>query len=120
MCWRRQAKILFYQRCRYFQKKHKRNYENPKIFTQYGEAIDADKLSRFFKRYVLRAKVNPKLNFHSLRHTFASWLVQKGVSIYVVSRLLGHSDVKTTQIYAHLRQDDLKFATEILDSMSVN
>lgn len=44
-----------------------------------------------------------------------SWLVQKGVSIYEVSKLLGHADIKTTQIYAHLRSDDLRNAVERLE-----
>ena len=68
-----------------------------------------------FRSYIRLAKLNKKLNFHSLRHTFASWLVQKGVSIYEVSKLLGHADIKTTQIYAHLRSDDLRNAVELLD-----
>ncbi len=68
-----------------------------------------------FRTYIKLAKLNKKLNFHSLRHTFASWLVQKGVSIYEVSKLLGHADIKTTQIYAHLRSDDLRNAVERLD-----
>ncbi len=37
--------------------------------------------------------MNDKLNVHSLRHTFASWLVQEGVSLYKVQRLLGHQDI---------------------------
>jgi integrase len=68
-----------------------------------------------FRKYVKITAVNPKLNFHSLRHTFASWLVQAGVSIYEVSKLLGHSDIKTTQIYAHLREDDLRRSVELLE-----
>lgn len=68
-----------------------------------------------FKKYVLKANINPKLHFHSLRHTFASWLVQKGISIYGVCKLLGHADIKTTEIYAHLRNDDLRNAVERLD-----
>jgi len=40
--------------------------------------------------------------------------VQKGVSIYEVSKLLGHADIKTTQIYAHLRSDELRNAVERL------
>ncbi len=66
-----------------------------------------------FRKYIKLAEVNPKLNFHSLRHTFASWLVQKGVNIYEVSKLLGHSDLKMTQIYAHLRSEDLRKSVEL-------
>jgi integrase len=92
-----------------------KNPECEFVFTLNGQPFNQDKLSRDFKKYVYKARVNPDLNFHSLRHTFASWLVQKGVSIYVVSKLLGHSNISTTEIYSHLRRDDLKNATEILD-----
>ena len=84
------------------------------IFTLEGERILQDNLQDNFRKYIEAAKLNPKLTFHCLRHTFASWLVRKGVSIYEVSKLLGHADIKTTQIYAHLRGDDLRKAVEIL------
>ncbi len=87
------------------------------VFTYNNEIMSQDFLSHKFAAYVKKAKINTKLNFHSLRHTFASWLVQKGVSIYEVSKLLGHSDIKTTQIYAHLRNEDLKNAVELLDQL---
>ena len=56
-----------------------------------------------------------KFDFYSLRHTFASGLVQHGVSIYQVSKLLGHADIKTTEIYAHLRAEDLRESVEMLN-----
>ena len=85
------------------------------IFTLNNEPIKADWLVHNFKKFVIKGGLNPKLNFHTLRHTFASNLVQRGVSIYTVSKLLGHADVKTTQIYAHLRNDDLRNAVKTLD-----
>ena len=88
---------------------------NELIFKLNGERILQDNLQDKFRKYVELAELNTKLTFHCLRHTFASWLVQKGVSIYEVSKLLGHADIKTTQIYAHLRSDDLRNAVERLD-----
>jgi integrase len=87
------------------------------VFTLFDNPIDQGWLSRNFKNYVVKAGINPKLNFHSLRHSYASWLVQAGVSIYVVSKLLNHSDIKTTQIYAHLQRDDLRSAVNQLNGV---
>ncbi|TWI62260.1 site-specific recombinase XerD [Desulfobotulus alkaliphilus] len=51
---------------------------------------------------------------HDLRHNFASLLINHGRSLYEVQKLLGHADISTTQRYAHLSQDTLKEATEIV------
>jgi len=67
-------------------------------------------VSKSFKRYIRQAGLNNDLKFHSLRHTYASYLVQGGVSLYVVQKLLGHSDIKTTEIYAHLSPESLQEA----------
>ncbi|MEE9432514.1 MAG: tyrosine-type recombinase/integrase [Melioribacteraceae bacterium] len=80
-------------------------------FNQYKQ----DHISKKFKRYVKSIDVNPSLNFHSLRHTFASRLVQNGTSLYIVQKLLHHQDFKTTQVYSHLRDENLKDAIKQLD-----
>lgn len=53
--------------------------------------------------------------FHSLRHTYASWLVTEGVDLYRVKELLGHKDLTMTQRYAHLAPDTLRGAVNILE-----
>jgi len=95
--------------------RRKQGSSSESVFTLSDKPIQPDWLSKLFKSYVRKAKLNDKLSFHSLRHTFASKLVQSGVSIYVVSKLLGHADIKTTEIYSHLRQDDLMMAVNKLN-----
>ncbi|SPD75679.1 Integrase family protein [uncultured Desulfobacterium sp.] len=51
-----------------------------------------------------------KVLFHSLRHTFASWLVQQGTPLYTVQKLMGHSSISMTERYSHLAPDTLKSA----------
>jgi integrase len=97
-------------------RKQKLNYTTGQLVFKLDGITNREKyVQNNFRKYVKLTEVNPRLNFHSLRHTFASWLVQAGVSIYEVSKLLGHSDIKTTQIYAHLRGDDLRRSVELLE-----
>jgi len=80
---------------------------NDFIFTVDGKKIAEDLVTHKFKAYVRKVGLDPKLHFHSLRHTFATWLVQEGVSIYEVQKLLGHSSISVTQIYSHLAASEL-------------
>jgi integrase len=57
------------------------------------------------------------VRLHDLRHSFASFLVNEGVSLYVVQGLLGHTQARTTQRYAHLANDTLSHAAEVIRSV---
>jgi site-specific recombinase XerD len=62
-----------------------------------------------------------KVTIHTLRHTFASRLVQAGVSLAKVSKLLGHSSVMTTEIYAHLAPNEVsEEAVVVLNGLQAN
>jgi integrase len=55
--------------------------------------------------------------FHDLRHTFATRLVQAGVDLYKVGKLLGHKDIRMTQRYSHHYPESLRDGVEVLDRL---
>jgi len=74
------------------------------IVTPSGKRILNRKLAGYhFPKLVGAAKV-PKIRFHDLRHTFASWYMIEVGDIWSLKGILGHVDVQTTQRYAHLSQ----------------
>jgi len=80
-----------------------------------GVKFTGDYFSKRFKSACLKAGIDKSIHFHSLRHSFASNLVQKGVSLYKIKELLGHSSISTTEIYSHLNLDSLRDAIKTLD-----
>jgi integrase len=85
------------------------------VFHRNGKRLTQSYVGHRFKRYVRRAGLSEKVRFHSLRHSFASWMVQKGASLYQVQQLLGHSDYRTTQTYAHFDVGSLRSAVNKLN-----
>ena len=81
-----------------------------------GEKFSGNYFSRRFKRACKTAGLDKSIHFHSLRHSFASNLVQKGVSLYSVKELLGHASISTTEIYSDLNMDSLREAVKTLDT----
>lgn len=77
--------------------------------------INKDNLRRAFTSAVTKAKIED-FHFHDLRHTFATRLIQRGIDIYKVQRLLGHKSPAMTQRYAHHYPESLRDGVEILDA----
>ncbi len=93
---------------------HRNNNSGSHVFSKNGILYHQEFISHKFKNAVRQVGLPEALHFHSLRHSFASNLVQKGISLYVVKELLGHESITTTQIYSHLRQDSLVKAISVL------
>jgi len=64
--------------------------------------IDESTLRKFVKKAALNAHIDKNVTCHTLRHSFATHLLQRGVDIRTVQEQLGHTDIRTTQIYTHV------------------
>lgn len=84
-----------------------------------GQALTVGYVSSRFKKWVRKTEIGEEIHFHSLRHTGATWLVQKDVPIYSVQQILGHSRIEMTQIYSHLDVEHLRKPMEkILETLN--
>jgi site-specific recombinase XerD len=81
--------------------------ESRLVFHVRGHQMSESYASHRFKKAVRAAGLDDRLHFHSARHAFASWLVQAGVSLYEVQKLLGHSSPTVTEVYSHLQPEHL-------------
>lgn len=100
------------------QKYAKKSSGNELVFASQTETLlDGSNLRRGFACALKAAKIE-NLHFHDLRHTFTTRLVQAGVDLYKVQRLLGHKSPIMTQRYAHHFPESLRDGVEILDPKS--
>lgn len=84
-------------------------YESEYVFvSKKGGALSRKSAWRLLKRYMKRAGIGRNITPHTLRHSFATHLLQNKADLRAVQELLGHMDIATTQIYTHLANNELK------------
>ena len=75
---------------------------------KFKEALSTRSIQRILKKYLNFSGINSKYSTHTLRHTFATHLLEGGADIKVIQQLMGHSSPETTKIYTHVSSSTLK------------
>jgi site-specific recombinase XerD len=84
---------------------------------QFAEKYSIRSAQQVFKQSLMRAKINKNVSIHSLRHSFATHLLEQGTDVSYIQKLLGHNHIKTTLIYAQVGRKDLKGVISPLDKI---
>ncbi len=97
---------------KYLALRKKKETKTEKIFvSSQGKPLTRQEVFLFVKEYGRKIGI-PDISPHTLRHCFATHLVQNDADLFSVQRMLGHANVSTTQIYTHLRKSDLQKSYE--------
>jgi len=93
-----------------------RGKENTYVFSK-EKPLTTRNIQKIIKGTKQRAKINKKVTPHTLRHSFATHLLEQGVDIRIIQTMLGHSSLSTTQVYTHVSSDQLKKVKNPFDNL---
>ena len=80
------------------------------------EPVSISAVQRVFSASILRAGIRKKASVHTLRHCFATHLLESGTDLYYIQRLLGHKSAGTTSVYLHIAGKDIGKIKSPIDS----
>ena len=83
-----------------------------------GTPISATSISCVLRRSLKKAGINKKASIHSLRHSFATHLLEQGTNIKIIQRLLGHNSIKTTMVYLQVAKIDPQSVSSPFDNLN--
>ena len=88
---------------REYWRKYRQNKRRGRIFlSESGKAITVGVIREHFRKYRRKAKINEKATLHTLRHNFATDLIERGATLIQVKELMGHSNIRSTMAYIHV------------------
>ncbi len=90
---------------------------DPRSGKEMRHHVNQSGLQKAVKRAAQRSGIAKKVGCHTLRHSFATHMLEKGVNIRVLQELLGHADVKTTEVYTHVLKQNVRKLESPLDQL---
>lgn len=85
-----------------------KNHDSLLFFNQHGKSLSRQEFYYILKNIINATSINKKISPHTIRHTFATHLLENGADLRSIQELLGHSDIATTTIYTHISNQKIK------------